>query len=136
MNNKSSLFVLLAAAWLMPTAAQDIYRCGDSYSQKPCPGGTVVQAEDPRSADQRSQTSLAAERDAKTADAMEKARIKEEAKPTQAAYIPPVKQQAVVRKAKEPAPFKAVAPMKPGDATVKPKKTKPKTKTKTKAKSV
>src|SRR5687768_8856308 len=129
MNNKPSLFVLLTAAWLMPAGAQNIYRCGDSYSQKPCPGGTVVQAEDPRSASQRSQTNLAAERDAKTADAMEKARIKEEAKPAQA-YIPPAKQLAVAQKAKEPAPFKAVAPMKPGDAPVKPKKTKPKTKAK------
>ena len=25
-----------------PAAAQDIYRCGDSYSQQPCAGGTLV----------------------------------------------------------------------------------------------
>jgi hypothetical protein len=130
MNNKPSLFVLLAAVWLVPAGAQNIYRCGDSYSQKPCPGGTVVQAEDPRSASQRSQTTQAAERDARTADAMEKARIKEEAKPQAQVHIPPAKQQAVARKAKEPAPFRAIAPIKSGDAPVKPKKTKPKTKPK------
>ena len=80
---------LLAAVCVAPAAAQNIYRCGDSYSQRPCPGGTMVDAEDERSAVQRSQTSLAAQRDAKTADAMEKARLKEEAKPVPAAYIPP-----------------------------------------------
>ena len=128
MYKKSSLFVLLAAAWLAPAAAQNIYRCGDSYSQKPCPGGTVVEAQDERSAGQRSQTTLAAQRDAKTADAMEKARLKEEAKPVQA-YIPPAKDEAAASKLKKPAHFKATAPKKPGAAPGKLKKPKAKAKT-------
>jgi hypothetical protein len=129
MHNKNFpvLIFLAAGAWLAPAAAQNIYRCGDSYSQQPCPGGTVVQADDARSASQRSQTSLAAERDAKAADAMEKARIKEEAKPAQA-YILPPKQEAAVRQLKKPAHFTAVAPKKPGDAPARKKKTKPKAK--------
>ena len=42
---------LRAAAGSAPAAAQTIYRCGDSYSQQPCPGGKEVQADDPRSAE-------------------------------------------------------------------------------------
>jgi hypothetical protein len=123
---------LAAGGWTAPAAAQNIYRCGNSYSQQPCPGGTVVPADDARSASQRSQTSQASERDAKAADAMEKARLKEEAKPAQV-YIPPAKVQdaspadgkaANMSKAKKPANFTAVAPRKPGDKQVKPAKKK------------
>jgi hypothetical protein len=124
---KNLFLYLLAAACVAPAAAQNIYRCGDSYSQQPCPGGSMVEAEDERSAGQRSQTSLAAQRDAKIADAMEKARLKEEAKPVSAAYIPAKAQAATAnagkpaaaRHAKKPAHFTAVAPGKPGDATKK-----------------
>jgi hypothetical protein len=126
-KNFPVLIFLAAGAWLAPAVAQSIYRCGDNYSQQPCPGGTVVQADDTRSASQRSQTSLAAERDAKAADAMEKARLKEEAKPAQA-YIPPPKQETAVGKLKKPAQFTAVAAKKPGDAQAKKKKAKPKAK--------
>jgi hypothetical protein len=126
---KNPFLYLLAAACVAPAAAQDIYRCGDSYSQRPCPGGTVVEAQDERSAVQRSQTSLAAQRDARIADAMEKSRLKEEAKPVSAAFIPVRRQApenagtpAAARQAKKPGKaehFNAVAPGKPGDATKK-----------------
>jgi hypothetical protein len=123
---KNTFLCLLAAVCVAPAAAENIYRCGDSYSQRPCPGGTVVEAEDERSASQRSQTSQAAQRDAKIADAMEKARLKEEAKSVSAAYIPSTAQApetaskpAVARQAKNPAYFTAVAPGKPGGATKK-----------------
>jgi len=128
---KNLVLHLLAAACVAPAVAQDIYRCGDSYSQRPCAGGTVVNALDERSAVQRAQTSLAAQRDAKTADAMEMARLKEEAKPVAAAHIPPAKAEIfaeppdnagyppVLRKPKKPAYFTAVAPRKPGADTKK-----------------
>ena len=48
-----------------------------------------------RNASQRAQTSAAAQRDAKTADAMEKARLKEEAKPV-AGYIPAPKEAEAI----------------------------------------
>jgi len=122
---------LLAAVCVEPATAQNIYRCGDSYSQRPCPGGTVVEAKDERNAGQRSQTSQAAQRDARMADAMEKARLKEEAKPV-SAYIPAKVQApenagkpAAARKAKKPEKpehFTAVAPGKPGDAMKETKK--------------
>lgn len=126
MHRKLALMGLLSATWLAPAAGQGIYRCGDTYTQQPCPGGSVVQASDPRSASQRSQTSQAARRDAKLADAMEKARLKEEAKPV-SAYVPPPKQEAAAPKVKA-ADFTAVAPKKPGASPAKPKKKKPKAK--------
>ena len=107
----------------IPAAGQTVWRCGDTYSQKPCPGGRQVQAEDSRDAGQRAQTSSAARRDAKLADEMEKARLKEEAKAAPA-YIPPPKAEDPADRgdrtrsmavAKKPAHFTAVSPKKPGE---------------------
>jgi hypothetical protein len=119
-RNLSIAVLCLAASGCMGAAAQTIYRCGDTYSQQPCPGGSQVQAADPRSASQKSQAGAAARSDAKAADAMEKARLKEEAKPAQA-YIPPAKPQAAIeedratqdQEARKPAVFRATSPGKP-----------------------
>src|SRR4051794_30909309 len=126
MNKNLPLMILatacaLGAVW--PAAAQNVYRCGDSYSQKPCPGGALVPTDDARSDSQRKQTREAAQRDGKAADAMQKARLKEEAKPAQA-YIPAAagepsaeeKKSAAAVKPKKPQYFTAAAPGKPGDA--------------------
>ena len=79
----AALLFALCAHWL-PVQAQPVYRCGGSYSNQPCPGGVVVPTEDPRSAAQRAQTDAATKRDAQTAQAMEKERLKQEAVPAQA----------------------------------------------------
>jgi hypothetical protein len=77
-------------------------------------------ADDPRSPQQPSQNLEAVRRDARTADEMQKARLKEEAKPAQA-VMPPPKAEAIdppeapVTKpgvAKKPAYFTAVSPKK------------------------
>jgi len=135
-NLSMAALCLATCSWIAPASAQAIYRCGDSYSQQRCPGGTLVQADDARSASQMWQTSVAAERDAKAAEAMEKARLKEEAKPAQA-YIPPpkveepsIEQGSTVggsAKAKKSAYFTATPPRKPGDAPKKRKKKSKKT---------
>ena len=108
--------VALATLIALPAAAQGVYRCGDSYSQQPCPGGTLVQAAQIPTAAEQARAREATQRDAKTADAMEKARLKEEAKPA-SAYIPPAKGDAapeaekpVVSKPKKPQYFTTVAP--------------------------
>jgi hypothetical protein len=130
-TNLRIMAVLAAAACIAPAGAQDVYRCGDSYSQKPCPGGNAVQVEDARSASQMSQTGQAAQGDARLADAMEKSRLKEEAKPAQA-YIPPAKPQTVTKAQGKPAPlgkpalFTAVSPAKAKTAAAKPGKAKKK----------
>ena len=132
MDRKFPLYIALAAAgwsWVAPAQAEAVYRCGDSYSQKPCPGGKVVEVEDTRSASQRTEASLAAQRDAKTADAMEKARLKEEAKPAQVSMPAPKateandkRKPAAKGKTKKPDQFTAVAPKSPDDAGKKQKK--------------
>jgi hypothetical protein len=108
--------IALATLASLPAAAQGVYRCGDAYSQQPCPGGASVLATEGPSAAERTRAHEAAQRDAKTADAMEKARLKVEAKPAPA-YIPPAKSEAaaapekpVVNKPKKPQYFTAVAP--------------------------
>ena len=136
-NLSIALLCLAGSCWVAPVAAQNIYRCGNSYSQQPCAGGKLVPADDARSASQQSDSRLASERDAKAADAMEKARLKEEARPAQVAMpparleeTPPEERKTVAdAKAKKPAYFTAVA-RKPGEAQAKKKKKKKKAKKK------
>jgi hypothetical protein len=130
MKNKL-IAIALATLAALPAAAQGVYRCGETYSQQPCPGGTPVQAAQGPSAAEQTRAREAARRDAKIADTMEKARMKEEAKPAPA-YIPPAKSEAaaapekpVVTKPKKPQHFTAVAP---GENKAKKKKAAPKKK--------
>jgi hypothetical protein len=123
----STAVACLAAAGLIQTAAaQTIYRCGNSYGTQPCPGGTVVESPDRPGPGQAAQTSAAVKRDARAADTMEKARIRQEATPAQA-YIPAPRSadesDARREPGKSPAIFRATAPAKPGEAPA--KKTRP-----------
>jgi hypothetical protein len=126
----AALFCIAAAGWAAPAAAQEVYRCGNSYSQQPCAGGKLVAASDTRSSGQKAQTDQAAQRDAKSAAEMEKARLKEEAKPAPVGLPPakaqevaePVKKPGAAGKMKKPEQFTAVSPRKPGDADKKKKK--------------
>jgi cell division septation protein DedD len=76
-----SVAIVLIAVYATPTRAetQNVYRCGSNYSQTPCPDGVRVDVQDSRTAEQKAQTDAAVRRDAKTADAMERARLNEEA---------------------------------------------------------
>lgn len=58
--------------------AQQVYKCGASYSQTPCPDGVVIDATDARTKEQKKQADLATERDERMAAAMEKARLQQE----------------------------------------------------------
>ena len=71
----SSLF---SAFFSVPAGAQTTYRCGNSYSQQPCPGGTVVDTADPRTSAQKTQAEQATQRDAKLASELEKSRLQKE----------------------------------------------------------
>ena len=129
MFHQARVLCLLAcvAGWSFPGLAQPVYRCGDTYTNKPCPGGKEIQADDPRTPAQRAQTSEAARRDAKLADEMEKARLKLEAKVSVApAPLPPDGAEPPAQSAssrtsspihpKKPAYFTAVSPKKAGAA--------------------
>jgi hypothetical protein len=133
-NPRPWVALALAASWCGPALAQTVYRCGDSYGQQPCPGGRAVDTEDSRTPAQRAQTTEAVRRDAKAADELEKARLKEEAK-VAPAMIPAAKVEAPQdtrdrtdsqSRPKKPAHFTAVAPKKPGAATAAKKKKKTK----------
>jgi hypothetical protein len=70
-----SLLVLLALTCGSAAHAAKVYRCGNSYSQTPCSGAVELSTDDPRSADQKAAADRAIANDARTAAAMEKARL-------------------------------------------------------------
>ena len=74
----NAIFLIATSALSTGVAAQNTYKCGDTYSQLPCPGGVVVDVTDKRTSAQKTQSDLATGRDARTAEAMEKARLQQE----------------------------------------------------------
>jgi hypothetical protein len=76
----NALALLAVGAVSMNSNAQPTYKCGNSYSQTPCPDAVLVNTEDRRTSAQKLQTDQATQRDARVADAMEKARLQQEAK--------------------------------------------------------
>jgi hypothetical protein len=73
MKNWGFALVLTVAAGA--ATAAPIYRCGQTYSQTPCPGGHLIDSADPRSAAQRAEAGRAAEREKKLATQMERDRL-------------------------------------------------------------
>jgi hypothetical protein len=127
----AALLLALSACWL-PAQAQNVYRCGESYSNTPCAGAIVVPTDDRRSAAQRAQTDAATKRDARSAQVLETERLKREAKPVPAVILAPapggeplqpvVDKPVSKGKAKKPEYFTAVSPKKPGEGAPKNKK--------------
>lgn len=108
------------------TPATGVYRCGNSYSDAPCPGGTAVAADDPRSAAQQQQSQDAKRREANLADrlAAERRARERAAIGQRAAGIGPTSADAAGPAASKPKPLPSV---------VKVRKTKPGPKAKSKA---
>ena len=77
---QKALLVIALCAATACAQAQKIYRCGSHYSQTPCEGAVEVNADDARSAAQKTDSQKAIARDGRTASAMEKARLQEEEK--------------------------------------------------------
>ena len=75
---KAILALLLCL--LTPLAgAQPVYRCGNAYSQSPCPdGGRVVDAADPRSAAQRAEAQRVVADEKRLAAEMHRERMAQE----------------------------------------------------------
>jgi hypothetical protein len=131
----ATLLLALSACWLPAQAqAQNVYRCGESYGNTPCPGGTVVPTDDPRSAAQRAQTDAATRRDARSAQLLEQERIRRERKPAPAIILAPAPadepapsaadKPVAKGKLKKPELFTAVSPKKPGETVATKKKKK------------
>ena len=79
----ATLFIAtcLFSTWAV---AQNTYKCGDNYSQTPCPGAVAIDATDKRSREQKVQTDEATRRNAETAQSLEKNRREQEKKDLQA----------------------------------------------------
>jgi len=110
--------IILGAVLALASAgslAQGIWRCGSSYSQQPCTGGSAVAAPLPSpTAAEAAKAMDAARTDAARAEAMEKARLAQEKNAPGAAVIapePPAKPVADQRgKKSKPEDFTAVTP--------------------------
>jgi alpha-D-ribose 1-methylphosphonate 5-triphosphate diphosphatase PhnM len=72
-------FFIACCALSTGAQSQKVYRCGDTYSQKPCADAVVVDVSDPRSQTQKARADAETRRELAAANAMEKARLKEEA---------------------------------------------------------
>lgn len=95
----SLLVPLLVSASLQ---AQTVYRCGNSYSQQPCPGGIPVDASDRRTPEQRKAHEASVQHERRTADGLEKTRLKEEAAAARAAERADQAQRTADKAAKKP----------------------------------
>ena len=83
--------------------AQQMYRCGNEYSHQPCQGGTVVQAAHQPAAAEARHAATVAQQDMRRADAMEKARLAQEARAPKALIIGGTEKPAKASREAEPA---------------------------------
>lgn len=79
MKTLSHLIAILLLPLAATAQAQTVYRCGDSYSQQPCPGGNAVRTDDHRTSEQQKAAQEGARHERRVADTLEKQRVKEEA---------------------------------------------------------
>jgi hypothetical protein len=85
----NTIILIAACALSTGATAQKTYKCGNSYSQLPCPDGEVIDTADPRTPEQKSQADAATRRDALAADALEKSRLEQEKRALAARPPPP-----------------------------------------------
>ena len=105
--------LLLLPLVLAATAqAQTVYRCGNSYSQQPCPGGNAIDATDSRSPEQRKAREASVKREQRSADTLEKTRQKEEAAALRAAQQADKTERAAEKDKQKSATAKNKAPAK------------------------
>jgi hypothetical protein len=81
MKHSLPIALVLIAICVVSTGAkgQNVYRCGNAYSQKPCVDGVAVDVQDTRTPEQKAQSDALIKRDSAAANTMEKTRLKEEA---------------------------------------------------------
>ncbi len=95
MKFKTALALIFIATNSLFTLAlgQSAYKCGSTYSDAPCPNGSVVTGIASATAEQKREAIANAKRDAQAADRMEKDRLKTEALANKngGAFVPPTK---------------------------------------------
>lgn len=84
--------LIVTTAITTRAAAQNVYKCsGNTYSQIPCPEGVKLASPEAPDSEHKKQADQATVRDARTADRMEKARLKQERLDLKANTPSPVK---------------------------------------------
>ena len=123
-----AIIFIAACAHSISATAQNVYKCGGIYSDRPCAGATVLQSEDVRSKAQAAQSREVVARDRKAAVALEEKRLAAEAQAGRSATAGPAKtgvpvkpKQPVAAKAARPGVFIATVPGKPQDPAPKKK---------------
>ena len=125
---KIALFFIAACALSTGSIGQNVYKCGNAYSQAPCTDAQPLQIEDTRTAAQKQAADRATVRDATAARALELERLQNERAAQEAANAQakanasaahgkakaPAKASANKKK-KKPENFSAKAIEKPGD---------------------
>lgn len=72
--------LLIAASALTTVAtAENVYKCGNTYSQSPCPGAKLLNIDDSRDPQQKKRKDELTRRDAELANDMEQTRLANEA---------------------------------------------------------
>ena len=133
MNRNLALATIVIAIYSISTGAigqNGVYRCGNSYSQKPCTDAVVVDVQDVRTAEQKKEADATIRRDTATANAMEQERLAQEARQRAAQ----AKLTAAERKQSASKPQKTAAAMDTADTTAAKSKRKKSTSAKRKPK--
>jgi protein subunit release factor B len=78
-NTHFAIVYVALCALSTGATGQNVFKCGNAYSQKPCAEGVVLDVQDARTAEQKAASDALIKRDSAAANAMEKARLKEEA---------------------------------------------------------
>ncbi|WP_143541772.1 hypothetical protein [Rhodoferax fermentans] len=73
-----ALIVIATSAYCTWARAENVYKCGTSYSQSPCPGGKLLDVNDSRDPQQKKLKDDITQRDAKLARDMEQDRLAKE----------------------------------------------------------
>ena len=76
---KPVVAALLLCLVALSATAQPVYRCGNEYSQSPCPQGKIVEATDPRTPAQRSEAQRAAASERRLAADLQRERLADQA---------------------------------------------------------
>ena len=77
-STRMALVLLVCSIWSAQASAQTVFRCGNTYSQTPCPGAIALDVTDSRTAEQKAQTDAAARQTASSASKMERERLSQE----------------------------------------------------------
>jgi hypothetical protein len=72
-------FLSALALWALAAQSQQVYRCGKTYSETPCPGAVAIDTSDTRSQTQKKASQKATQRDKQLAKELEEKRKGEDA---------------------------------------------------------